>query len=154
VLCVNASAFSTRNDCLDEAVGWLEAELTTRRQVDAELEALWTSAARVWDFVLDSIDGPSSLVVSLSMVAELLEGPINAAAINRVRWGTRSTLVAALSHFLELKSELELLGSGRNADLTEDQADALWPLVDAASDLLALFFPSSVAHDPSDGAGE
>jgi hypothetical protein len=59
-----------------------------------------------------------------------------------------------LSHFLELKSELELLGSGRNADLTEDQADALWPLVDAASDLLVLFIPSSVAHDPSDGAGE
>jgi hypothetical protein len=34
-------------------------------------------------------------------------------------------LVAALSHFLELKSELGLFGFGRNADLTEDQANAL-----------------------------
>jgi hypothetical protein len=34
-------------------------------------------------------------------------------------------LVAALSHFLELKSELELLGFGRNTNLTMDQADAL-----------------------------
>jgi hypothetical protein len=34
-------------------------------------------------------------------------------------------LGAALSHFLELGNELELLGSGRNVDLTEDQVDAL-----------------------------
>jgi hypothetical protein len=39
---------------LDEPVGWLEA--------------LWTSATRVWDLVLDNIDGPSFLVASLSMV--------------------------------------------------------------------------------------
>jgi hypothetical protein len=63
-------------------------------------------------------------------------------------------LVATLSHFPELKSELELLRSGHNADLVEDQADALWPLVDAASNLLALLIPSSVAHDPPDGTGE
>jgi hypothetical protein len=31
-----------------------------------------------------------------------------------------SMLVAALSNFLELKSELDLLGSGRSADLIED----------------------------------
>jgi hypothetical protein len=86
--------------------------------VDAELEALWTSVARVWDLVLDNIDGPSSLAVSLSMVAELLEGQIDATTANGVRWGTRSTLVTALSHILEPKSELELLGSGRNADRT------------------------------------
>jgi hypothetical protein len=35
-------------------------------------------------------------------------------------------LVAALSHFLELDSELELLGSGCNADLMKDQVDAFW----------------------------
>jgi hypothetical protein len=57
-------------------------------QVDTELEALQTSATRVQDLVLDSIDGPSSLVVSLSMVAELLEGRIDATATNRVCWGT------------------------------------------------------------------
>jgi hypothetical protein len=34
-------------------------------------------------------------------------------------------LVVVLSKILELKSEVEVLGSGRNADLMEDQADAL-----------------------------
>jgi hypothetical protein len=45
------------------------------------------------------------------MATELLEGRIDAAAANRVRWGTQFALVAALSYFLELKSELKLLGS-------------------------------------------
>jgi hypothetical protein len=67
---------------LDEAAGRLEAELTARRQVNAELEALRTSAARVQDLVLDNIDGPSSLAMSLSMVAELLEGQINVTSAN------------------------------------------------------------------------
>jgi hypothetical protein len=47
--------------------------------------------------------------------------------------------------FLELKSELELLGSERNADLTNDQVDAFWPLLSVASDSLALLVPSSFA---------
>jgi hypothetical protein len=94
--------------------------------------------------VLDNIDGPSSLAVPLSMVAELLEGRINVVASNGVRWGTRSVLVSTLSHFPELKSKLEWLGSGCNADLTENHADALWPLVDAASDSLASLVPSLV----------
>jgi hypothetical protein len=46
------------------------------------------------------------------MVAKLLEGQIDIAAINGVHWGTRSVLVATMSHFPELKSELELLGFG------------------------------------------
>jgi hypothetical protein len=86
-------------DHLDEANGGLEAELTARRQVDAELEALWTLATRVQDLVLDNIDGPSSLAASLSMVVELLKGRINAADANRVHWGTRSVFVATLSYF-------------------------------------------------------
>jgi hypothetical protein len=53
-------------------------------------------------------------------------------------------MVAALSHFPELKGDLEFLGSRRNTDLTEDQADALWSLVNAASDSLALLIPSSL----------
>jgi hypothetical protein len=44
---------------------------------------------------------------------------------NGVPWGTQSALVAALSHFLELKSELKLIGFGRNGDLTDDEVDAL-----------------------------
>jgi hypothetical protein len=38
-------------------------------------------------------------------------------------------LATALSHFLELGTELELLGSVCNADLMEDQVDALWTQV-------------------------
>jgi hypothetical protein len=140
-------------DRLTEATGLLEAELTARQQVDTELVALWTSAARVQDFVLGNVDRPSSLVASISMVAELYESQIDTAATNGVHWGTRSILVATLSHFPELKTELELLRSGQNADLITNQADDLWPLVSAASDSLVLLAPSSVAHDPSNDAG-
>jgi hypothetical protein len=111
-------------------------------------------ATLVRDLVLANVDGPSSLVASLSMMAELLKGRIDIMAANGVRWGTRSALVAAMSHFSELKSELELLGSRQNEDLTHDQADALWPWVSAASDSLASLVPSSFAHDPPDDAGE
>jgi hypothetical protein len=52
----------------------------------------------------------SSLVASLSSVAKLLEGRIDAATANGVCWGTQSALVVALSYFLELETELELLG--------------------------------------------
>jgi hypothetical protein len=63
-------------------------------------------------------------------------------------------LVTTLSHFLELKTELELLEPGRNAELTQGQADTLCPLVSMASDSLALLIPSSVAYDSTDDAGE
>jgi hypothetical protein len=89
------------------------------------MEAMWTSTTLVWDLVLGNVDGPSSLAASLSMVAELFKGRIETAVANGVYWGSRSTLVAALTHFPELKSELELHGSRRNADLTGDQVDAL-----------------------------
>jgi hypothetical protein len=104
--------------------------------------------------VLGNVDGLSSLVASVSMVVELHEDQIDTASANGVHRGTRSMLVATLSHFLELKNELELLGSECNADLTEDQADALWPLVSAASDSLSSLVPSSIAHDSPDGVGE
>jgi hypothetical protein len=89
-------------------------------QVDVELEALWTSAARVQDLVLDNVYGVSSLVASLSTVVELLEGRIGTVAANGVHWWTWYALVAALSHFSELKSELEMPEFRCNADLTED----------------------------------
>jgi hypothetical protein len=56
--------------------------------------------------------------------------------------------------FSKLKIELEVLGSRRSADLTEDEADALWIRVCVASDSLALHVPSSVACNPPDGVGE
>jgi hypothetical protein len=141
-------------DRLTEVAGWLEVELTARQLVDADLGALRPSAARVRDLVLGNADGLSSLAASLSMVAELLKGQIDTTTANGVCWGTRSALVAALSHFLKLKSKLELLGSERNSDLTNDQADTLWPLVSAASDSLASLIPSSIALDPPDDARE
>jgi hypothetical protein len=35
-------------------------------------------------------------------------------------------LVAFVSHFSELKTELEEFGSRRSMDLTKDEPDALW----------------------------
>jgi hypothetical protein len=104
--------------------------------------------------VLDDVDRSSSLVASLSVVVELLEGWVDTVATNGVHWGARSVLVAALSHFPELKTELGLLGSRRNVNLTEDEADALWARVSVASFLLASNVPSLVASGPRDGAGE
>jgi hypothetical protein len=75
--------------------------------------------------VLGSADGPSSLATSMSTVAELLERWIDAMAANGVHWGSCSVLVAAMLHFLELKTKLEVLGSRCNVDLTKDEADAL-----------------------------
>jgi hypothetical protein len=60
--------------------------------------------------VLGSDDGSSSLAASMSMIVELLEGWIDATAANGVRWGSHSALVATVSHFPELKTELEVLG--------------------------------------------
>jgi uncharacterized protein with NRDE domain len=124
------------------------------RQVDAELEAIWTSTTLVWDLVLGEAGLPSSLVTSLSMAAEDVENQINTVTTNGVWWGTRSALVIILSHFSQLKTELELLRSGWNVDLSDDQADALWPLVSVASDSLASLIPSSFAHDPPDNVEE
>jgi hypothetical protein len=59
-----------------------------------------------------------------------------------------------VSHFPELKTDLEVLRSGRSIDLTEDEADALWTWVRVALDLLALYVPFSVAHNPLDDTGE
>jgi hypothetical protein len=61
-------------------------------------------------------------------------------------------LVVVLSHFSELKSELELLRSERNADLIEDRANALWTQVRTASDFLASHVPPSGARSPPSSA--
>jgi hypothetical protein len=76
--------------------------------------------------VLEWADGSSSLAVPLSLAAELLEGRIDVVATNGLCWSTQSALAAILSHFVELGTELELLGSGHIADPTKDQVDALW----------------------------
>jgi hypothetical protein len=65
--------------------------------------ALRASAALVQDSMLGDTGEPSSLAASLAMVAEEVENWINTMAANGVRWGTRSALVAILSHFLKLE---------------------------------------------------
>jgi hypothetical protein len=56
---------------------------------------------------------------------ELIDVWIDAVAHNGVRWRSHSMLVATMSHFPELELDLELLRFRCNADLTEDEADAL-----------------------------
>jgi hypothetical protein len=104
--------------------------------------------------VLDWDNKPSSLVASLSTSVELLEGRVDAVAANGVCCWTRSALVTALLHFPELEAELELLRSGCNMALREDQVNALWALAFPASDFLASHIIPSFAHGPPDGAGE
>jgi hypothetical protein len=48
-------------------------ELAARREVEAELEALQSSAVQDQDLVLDGTDRSSLLVTSMSVVVELLE---------------------------------------------------------------------------------
>jgi hypothetical protein len=98
--------------------------------------------------VLGSANGPSSLAAYMSMAVELLEGRIDAVAANRVCWGSHSPLATAVSHFLELKTKLDVLGSRCSMDLTEHGADSIWIQVRAASDSLASHVTSSSAHNP------
>jgi hypothetical protein len=77
--------------------------------------------------VLDDADGPSSLVASMLAVAEQLESWIDATTANGVRWGSRSALVATVSHFPELDIELEVLRSRRSTRLTEDEVELSGP---------------------------
>jgi hypothetical protein len=140
-------------DRLDEAATRLKVEQATR-QAEAELEDLWSSAARVRDLVLGDVGGSSLMATSLSAITEQLEGRIDAAATNMVRWGSRSALLAVVSDFPELDADLEVLGSKCNAGQTEDEVNALWSQVRAAADSLASHVPSSVAGSPRDSMGE
>jgi hypothetical protein len=56
--------------------------------VDAKLEALRAFATPVRSLVLGSVDGPSSLVASSSLLVELFESWVDTATTNGVHWGT------------------------------------------------------------------
>jgi hypothetical protein len=116
-------------DRLEEAAGHLEAAMARWCHTNADLEALRASTALVRDSVLGDSSRSSSLVASLAKMAGEDKNQINTAAANGVEWGTRSMLVAVLSHFLELEPKLELLMSSRDTDTTNDQANVLWSLV-------------------------
>jgi hypothetical protein len=63
-------------------------------------------------------------------------------------------LAAIVFHFPELEAELELLGSEHNADLAEDQVDALWTWMRQPSKLLAAFVPPAVARGSPNDMGD
>jgi hypothetical protein len=86
------------------------------QEVVIELRALRSSATWVWELVLKESDEASSLLVSLSSAADLIEGRVDAVAANEVRWGARLALTAALMHFPKLDPELELLGCPLDAN--------------------------------------
>jgi hypothetical protein len=65
-------------------------------------------------------------MLSPSGSLELTEGRVDAAAVNRVQWGNWLVLTIVLSYFTKLELELDLLGSGYNADLTRDEMEVLW----------------------------
>jgi hypothetical protein len=62
----------------------------------------------------------------MSTVMEQLEGRIDTTVDIGVHCGSRPMLVAAVSHFAKLDADLEVLGSGPNMRLTEDEVNALW----------------------------
>jgi hypothetical protein len=68
-------------------------ESAARREADAELEVLGSSAVRVRDLVLDGAGEPSSLAMSMSAVTELLKDHIDATTPNEVRCGSYFVLV-------------------------------------------------------------
>jgi hypothetical protein len=59
-----------------------------------------------------------------------------------------------VAHFPELDANLEVLESGHNAGLIENEVDALYSRVRVATDSLVSHVPPSVAHSPLDSAGE
>jgi hypothetical protein len=68
-------------------------------EADAELEGLQNSTTRVWDLVLGRPTGTSSLAMSMSLTAKLIEDCFNATVGNGVHWGPRSALATVVSHF-------------------------------------------------------
>jgi hypothetical protein len=89
------------------------------------MRALQSSATRVWDLVLKRSDEMSLPAMSLSLAMDQVKGHINTMAANGFHWVAQLALVAALVHFHELDSELELLGFWCNVDLIEGQLHAL-----------------------------
>jgi hypothetical protein len=84
----------------------------------------------------------------------VLRNQIYIAATNRVHWGSHSVLVVTVSHFLELDADLEVLGFGGSVGLIDDEVDAIWSRVGAATDSLTSHISSSAADNPPDGAGD
>jgi hypothetical protein len=101
-----------------------------------EHEALQSLASRIRDPVLERYDETPPLAVALSPSTVLIEVHVDAVAINRVHWGAWLALTTILSHFPELGSELELLGSEYNADLMKDEMEAFWTRTSWASESL------------------
>jgi hypothetical protein len=98
---------------------------------------------------------PLAVALSSSSYPKLTEARVDAVAINGVQWGARLALTAALSYFLELEDELDLLGFGYNADLLSDGMETLWTRTHQASESLSSRVPpSATCSPPGGGRGE
>jgi hypothetical protein len=73
--------------------------------------------------VLERSSEAPSLAAALSSITDLIKGHVDAVAANGVHLGAWLALTIVLSHFPELELELDLLGSGYNADLTKDEME-------------------------------
>jgi hypothetical protein len=67
--------------------------------------------------------------------------------------GERLSLTTVLSHFPELKLELDLLRSVYNTDLTKGEMEVFWTWTRWASESLSSRAPPSVTRSPPDGVG-
>jgi hypothetical protein len=117
-------------------------------------EALRSSTTRVRGPVQVRSDETPSLVVVLSPSTELMEGHVNATAINRVHWGARLALTAVLPHFPLLEPEFELLGSGYNVNLMKDEMEAFWTQTRRASESLPSRVPLLATRSPPNADGD
>jgi hypothetical protein len=104
--------------------------------------------------VLERPSEAPSLAIALSLIVDLIQGHVDAAATNKVHWGARLALTAVLSHFPELELELKLLGSRYNTDQMKDEMEVFLTRNHQASESLSLRVPPLVARSPPDGAGE
>lgn len=135
-------------DRLADAAKWFQAESGRRKEAEAELLSVQTSAGRIRDLVLENADGVSSMPQALAMAAERIEDRIEAAAATGARWGARMALTTAVSHFPEVKPDLPVIGDGFNPQLTRGATGLLWAEVSDAAERIASRIPGRMArHD-------
>jgi hypothetical protein len=68
--------------------------------------------------------------------------------------GAWLALTIVFSYFPKLEVELDLLGSGYNADLTRDEMEVLSTRTRWTSKSLSSRVPPTATHSPPDSAGE
>jgi hypothetical protein len=91
-----------------------------------EHEALQSSATRVRGSVWGRSNEMPSLAVVLSPFAELIEGRINATAINEVHWGGATGVDRYLVTLPRAGVSVGASGVQYNASLMKDEMETFW----------------------------